>query len=205
MGRAAILAVSLRGREVAMARSANGVSGVAVVALFIGGILAWSGVKGFSVSTTLKDFISGKTPQNQQQTESVSPSGLFGGILGTLLTSQTASTASVASTGGGVGGTAAQNKALGQKMAAAVGWTGAEWTALNNIVMAESGWNVHATNPSSGAYGIPQALPASKLATAGSNWKNSAAVQIAWMLKYIKQTYGDPINAWNFHMANGAY
>lgn len=107
-------------------------------------------------------------------------------------------------TGGGVNGTEAQNKALGQKMAAAVGWTGIQWTDLNNIVMAESGWNVHAANPS-GAYGIPQALPGSKMASAGPNWQNSAQTQIKWMLGYIRSTYGNPANAWAFHLANGWY
>jgi resuscitation-promoting factor RpfB len=188
---------------------AKGVSGTAVAAVFVGGILAWSGVKGFSVSTTLKDFIAGKNPSTQTATESVTPGGLIsslipGGLLGKLLGGSSGGS-TVSSTGGNVTGSAAQAKNLGQQMAAAVGWTGAEWTALNNIVMAESGWNVHAQNPSSGAYGIPQSLPANKLATSGSNWQNSAAVQIAWMLKYIKQTYGDPIAAWNFHLANGWY
>jgi hypothetical protein len=62
----------------------KGISGVAVVAVFIGGILTWSGVKGFSVSTTLKDFISGKNPSKQTQTTPVSPTSLFGGLLSGL-------------------------------------------------------------------------------------------------------------------------
>lgn len=103
------------------------------------------------------------------------------------------------------GGSASTNAALGKQMAAKVGWTGAQWDALNNIVMAESGWDVHAQNPTSGAYGIPQALPGSKMASAGSNWQNSAGVQIAWMLSYIRARYGNPVNAWNFHLAHGWY
>lgn len=103
------------------------------------------------------------------------------------------------------GGTAAQNAALGKAMAAKAGWTGAQWDALNNIVMAESGWDTHAQNPTSGAYGIPQALPGSKMASAGSDWQNSADVQIAWLLGYIRSRYGNPVNAWNFHLAHGWY
>lgn len=97
------------------------------------------------------------------------------------------------------------NQALGQKMAASFGWTGAQWDALNWIVMQESGWNVSASNQSSGAYGIPQALPGSKMATAGSDWKTNPRTQIAWMLVYIKTRYGTPERAKAFHEANGWY
>lgn len=101
----------------------------------------------------------------------------------------------------------AANAALGERMAGAApyNWTGAQWTALNNIVMAESGWNQKAENASSGAYGIPQALPGSKMASAGPNWETSPSTQIAWMLQYIQQRYGNPVTAWQFHLAHGWY
>lgn len=100
----------------------------------------------------------------------------------------------------------AANQQLGRKLAAGYGWgTGAQWDALNQIAMAESGWCQAATNPGSGAYGIPQALPGSKMATAGSDWRTNPSTQIKWMLQYIKQRYGNPVNAWNFHKANGFY
>lgn len=108
------------------------------------------------------------------------------------------------STGKAVGATAQEAQALGQKMVAQAGW-GGQWAAFNNIVMAESGWNIHADNASSGAYGIPQALPGSKMASAGPNWQNSAQTQIAWMIGYIRSRYGNPNNAWAFHQANGWY
>lgn len=101
-------------------------------------------------------------------------------------------------------GQLAANARLGQQMVAAAGWTGQQWVAFNNIVMAESGWNTSAANPS-GAYGIPQALPGSKMASAGANWQTSAATQIAWMIGYIRARYGNPVNAWAFHLANGYY
>lgn len=110
----------------------------------------------------------------------------------------------VTSTGQAVNASDAQAQALGKKMAARYGWTGAQWIALNNIVMTESGWNVHAAN-ASGAYGIPQALPGTKMASAGPDWQNSAQTQIAWMLLYIRQRYGNPVNAWQFHLAHGWY
>lgn len=103
------------------------------------------------------------------------------------------------------GGTAAQNAALGKKMLAAAGWTGAQWVAFNNIVMAESGWDTHADNPTSGAYGIPQALPGSKMASAGADWQTNPATQIKWMIGYIRSRYGTPVNAWAFHLAHGWY
>lgn len=123
--------------------------------------------------------------------------------------SQSQSRAGSGASGGGSGlpkgGSAKTNAALGQKMAAAKGWTGAQWTALNNIAMAESGWQTNATNPSSGAYGIPQALPGSKMASAGSDWKTNAGTQIKWMLDYIASRYGTPVRAWQFHLNNGWY
>lgn len=102
------------------------------------------------------------------------------------------------------GGAPAQNAKLGQEMAAQVGWTGAQWTALNNIAMAESGWSTSAANPS-GAYGIPQSLPGSKMAAAGADWQTNPRTQIKWMLGYIRSTYGTPVRAWQFHLANGWY
>ena len=69
----------------------------------------------------------------------------------------------------------------------------------------ESGWNVSATNASSGAYGIPQSLPASKMASAGSDWRTNAATQIKWGLGYIKATYGSPCGAWGHSQATGWY
>lgn len=99
------------------------------------------------------------------------------------------------------------NYELAKKMAAAqpFNWTGAQMTALNNIVMAESGWNQRAENPSSGAYGIPQALPGSKMASAGKDWQTDPRTQIAWMLEYIRSRYGTPVAAWQFHLGHGWY
>ena len=69
----------------------------------------------------------------------------------------------------------------------------------------ESGWRWNATNPTSGAYGIPQSYPASKLATAGGYWKDNAATQIKWGLRYIKSRYGSPGKAKEFWLNNNAY
>jgi hypothetical protein len=80
-----------------------------------------------------------------------------------------------------------------------------QFNAFSKIVEHESGWDVDATNPSSGAYGLVQALPGSKMAAAGSDWKTNAKTQIEWGLDYMKSRYGSPVGAWNFWQANGWY
>ncbi|MEU6282225.1 transglycosylase SLT domain-containing protein [Streptomyces sp. NPDC047028] len=81
----------------------------------------------------------------------------------------------------------------------------AQYNAFNKIVSHESGWNISATNSSSGAYGLVQALPGSKMASAGSDWKTNPATQIKWGLDYMKSRYGSPVAAWSFWQANGWY
>jgi len=76
---------------------------------------------------------------------------------------------------------------------------------LNWLWARESGWNKHAYDPYSGAYGIPQALPGSKMASAGPNWRSNAATQIRWGLRYIKARYGSPRRAWGHSQATGWY
>ena len=93
--------------------------------------------------------------------------------------------------------TVAQAKAYARGAAAQRGWTGAEWTALEDLFTKESGWLWYADNPYSDAYGIPQALPGSKM---GPGWQDDGAVQIDWGLSYIAQRYGSPTKAlseWN--------
>jgi hypothetical protein len=86
------------------------------------------------------------------------------------------------------------------------GWgNDTQFNCLNNLWMRESGWNLFATNPYSGAYGIPQALPASKMAAAGPNWRTDAATQIRWGLNYIGADYGSPCGAWSHSLAYGWY
>ncbi|MGF0117960.1 ubiquitin-like domain-containing protein [Promicromonospora sp. Marseille-Q5078] len=96
-------------------------------------------------------------------------------------------------------------RSIGQQMAAARGWSGSEWTCLESLWTKESGWSASAANPSSGAYGIPQALPGSKMASAGSDWQSNPATQIEWGLGYIADVYGTPCGAWGHSQSVGWY
>jgi hypothetical protein len=96
-----------------------------------------------------------------------------------------------------------QQIALG--MLGSYGWSSDQFSCLVSLWNQESGWNVDATNPSSGAYGIPQALPGSKMASAGPDWQTDAATQIRWGLGYIKGTYGSPCGAWAHEQEDGWY
>ncbi len=95
-------------------------------------------------------------------------------------------------------------RGLGQKMAAARGWTGIQWQCLDSLWTHESGWSVSAQN-ASGAFGIPQASPGSKMAAAGSDWRTDPATQIAWGLGYIAGAYGSPCGAWSFWQSHFWY
>ena len=95
------------------------------------------------------------------------------------------------------GGSSGGAQALGRTMAAGYGWTGGQWGALRSLWQGESGWNPKALNRQSGAFGIPQALPASKMASAGADWRTDAATQIKWGLRYIHQRYGTPAAAYS--------
>jgi hypothetical protein len=85
------------------------------------------------------------------------------------------------------------------------GMSSSEFGCLDNIWSQESGWNVHAANPTSSAYGIPQALPGSKMSSAGSNWQDNPETQIRWGLGYIKGRYGSACAAWSYKQGAGWY
>jgi hypothetical protein len=85
------------------------------------------------------------------------------------------------------------------------GWDASQFSCLDALWTSESGWNPFALNSSSGAYGIPQALPASKMASAGPDWQTNPATQIRWGLGYIAASYGTPCGALDFKQANGWY
>jgi len=93
---------------------------------------------------------------------------------------------------------------IAQAMLRSFGWSAGQFSCLYPLWEHESGWSVTAANPD-GAYGIPQALPGAKMASAGPNWQTNATTQIRWGLEYIKAMYGSPCGAWGHEQATGWY
>lgn len=96
-------------------------------------------------------------------------------------------------------------QAIAFDMVLARGWDQTQFDCLVALWNKESHWNVYAHNTRSGAYGIPQALPGDKMASAGSDWQTNPATQITWGLGYIAGRYGTPCDAWNHSQVKGWY
>jgi len=131
-----------------------------------------------------------------------------------ILAAQNASTSASTSgqTDGGTGitttpppsnPTAAQSTA--RAMLASFGFADSQWSCLYDLWERESTWNVYAENAASGAYGIPQSLPGSKMATVADDWRTNPATQIRWGLQYIRASYGTPCAAWAFKQSHRWY
>jgi hypothetical protein len=129
----------------------------------------------------------------------------------TMASAASAGAASAATDGPAIPGVKGQSAASGspeslaKSMLASFGWSSSQFSCLEPLWQHESGWKVTAANPSTGAYGIPQADPGSKMASAGPDWKSSASTQIKWGLTYIKDTYGSPCAAEHHEQAEGWY
>jgi len=96
-------------------------------------------------------------------------------------------------------------KAIAHDMVMAKGWDEKQYDCLVALWNKESHWNIYAFNAGSGAYGIPQAVPGNKMATAGGDWKTSAKTQITWGLGYIQGRYVNPCGAWTHSQNKGWY
>jgi resuscitation-promoting factor RpfB len=162
------------------------VNGTAIAALGAGAVLLWSALENRSITYTLQQVITGNkpTPGQSQSTPESGGSGIGPGGNAPVVPAATS-----------------YNVKLGKAMAAARGWTGSQWDALYALWERESGWDNTATNASSGAYGIPQALPASKMYGGTSN----SMLQIMWGLGYIAQRYQTPEGAWAHEEQYGWY
>ena len=90
----------------------------------------------------------------------------------------------------------ADPRAAAQALLPEFGFDESQWSCLDNLWHGESGWNFKAENSSSGAYGIPQSLPGSKMGTIASDWRSNPVTQIKWGLQYVKSSYGTPCAAW---------
>lgn len=97
------------------------------------------------------------------------------------------------------------SRAIAKDLLASFGWGEDQFAYLDLLWQKESNWNHLAMNSSSGAYGIPQALPGSKMASAGADWATNPETQIRWGLGYIKSRYGSPAAAWAHSQAVGWY
>lgn len=160
-----------------------------------GVILLWSGVRGHKWSTVLKDVLSGNKISSTKELSIESSSAAFGYGSGSGALPNT-----------GVGGSAAKNKAIARVLTVPYGWsTGQQWDDLDKLWTKESNWDNKIRNASSGAYGIPQSLPASKMGAAANPPLSSATAQIAWGLRYIKTTYQSPSGAWAHELSNNWY
>ena len=96
-------------------------------------------------------------------------------------------------------------KAIARSMMAGHGWGDSEFSCLESLWTRESSWNYQAENASSGAYGIPQALPGSKMSEVASDWETNPSTQITWGLNYISGRYGTPCSAWAHSESVGWY
>ena len=92
-----------------------------------------------------------------------------------------------------------------RSQAASRGWGDEQFSCLDSLWRKESGWEHTADNPTSSAFGIPQALPGSKMASAGSDWRTNPVTQVRWGLGYIESRYGTPCAAWRHSQANNWY
>jgi hypothetical protein len=115
-------------------------------------------------------------------------------------TTKPAPTASSSTALQGYNATPAQARAIAQQLVPT-----AQFACFDNIIERESSWNIHATNASSGAYGLPQALPGSKMGTVAADWRNNAVTQIKWGLDYMTSRYGSPCSAWAFWQTHHWY
>jgi hypothetical protein len=164
----------------------------------VGATLMYAGIKGYSLMAVIQNLVSGK-PIHENVT-----------MLAPLGNEEIASGIGTADTSG-IGVASGSPREIGKAAAVLYGWTveSGDWDALDKLWTRESGWNPKAENKKSGAFGIPQALPYSKMPKAA--WPTrfggqaDAGIQIGWGLGYIKNRYGSPRMAWAHEQANGWY
>lgn len=170
---------------------------LALVLIGTGIMFVWSSLSGKGLWETVTSVVSGGTVDTHLSTEEApAVQGATGSQTGPVPSGP--STAGLDPSGHSVGDLQNYAKAL----LAQNGWSG-QWNSFNSLVNGESGWSWDAVNPGghgyngeSHAYGIPQALPPSKMATAGPDWKTNGYTQLRWMMSYIRSRYGSPDAAW---------
>lgn len=167
-------------------------NGPAIVSVAVGGLFLYAGMKGYSVLTALQNIVRGTSPNTGQSTSLLTASG-GGTTTGSGGTEAGATLFPTTANSPITGGTNSENQALGKSIAASTyGWTGAEWTDLNQLIEDESGWSDTVKNANSDASGIGQNIN-------GFNDTDypygNAQAQIIWTFNYIVGRYGTPANA----------
>lgn len=163
-----------------------------------GGVFIYSGFKGLTISQTIRDLVSGKNPA--KDAAQIGGDGGTGGVPGSF-DERKSRTVNVGAAQAGREYPPAQARAMAKQMAESYGWSsGQQWSALVTLWNNESGWRNTAYNKASGATGIPQAVPPTKLPAAGQAPTFDPAAQIGWGLSYIKERYGNPVSALRFWM-----
>lgn len=157
------------------------------------------GVKGLSRTTYQITTVAGKETSREVLSNVVVTQKVDEVVL--VGTGNAATTANLAP----AGTDAASAQATARAMLGSYGWGDDQFSCLVNLWNRESHWNYTAENSSSGAYGIPQALPGSKMASAGADWATNPATQISWGLGYISGRYGSPCGAWGHSESVGWY
>lgn len=173
--------------------------------LGVGIVVLWAGATDRSPASVLKNLFTGVNPKSSAQGTANITTDAYTSESGT----SSDSNENVDSTGA-AGGSVTANQAIARLLATPYGWSvGQNWSDLVSLWNRESSWNNKAQNPSSGAYGIPQALPYDKMPKSAwppaNGGSANATAQISWGLAYIKSRYGNPVNAWAHEVANGWY
>lgn len=178
------------------------VSPAGVAYIVAGTLVLISGIKGATITATIKSALSGSL--NPPDTETVSWTS---GQQGNASTSTASATG--AASGAVTSGSASAAQSYAQSQLSKYGWDSSQWPYLQELWQRESGWSNTADNPTSGAYGIAQALPSTKYPLAGrppsEGGSSDAQAQIDWGMAYIKGRYGTPQMAWAHEEANGWY
>ncbi len=160
-------------------------------------VFVWSAVHGANVTQSLRDILAGRAPTAPGADPQLVELGAGTGPVGSAIADAQTPVSS------GIGTSASLNKANGRLQAAGYGWVGAEWTALDKLWTRESGWNNHAQNPHSTAFGIAQFLDGT-WAPYGPKTADPT-LQIRYGLAYIKRRYGSPSAAWAHETSAGWY
>jgi peptidoglycan DL-endopeptidase CwlO len=173
----------------------SGVPLAPLVILSLGVLAVYLGVSGKSAAAVLRDVMSGTNPGSVTPPAPATPAPAPGGGGEPTPTGTPPATNQ----------SAAEAQAYARGQLARYGWGPDQMAPLIKLWNQESGWNYLAKNKSSGALGIPQSLPASKMASAGADYRTNAHTQIDWGLGYIHGRYGTPAAAWSHEQSHNWY